>query len=99
MSLLSCHGFLKNKDSVAILKCPNRGFEYYFSKVFFFNCNRFKKGKLPSEIKDRIGSEVTDNSDKFMICSNTIPSTSNKLKNLLVNLSSNYSYIQKLFKD
>ena len=24
MNLLSCHGFLKNNDSVVILKCPNR---------------------------------------------------------------------------
>ena len=27
MNLLYCHGFLKNNDSVAILKCPNRMFE------------------------------------------------------------------------
>ena len=24
LNLLSCHGFLKNNDSVVILKCPNR---------------------------------------------------------------------------
>ena len=30
MNLMSCRRFLKNKDSVVILKCPNRMFEYYF---------------------------------------------------------------------
>ena len=27
MNLMSCHGFLKNKDSVVIIKYPNRMFE------------------------------------------------------------------------
>ena len=34
LNLLSCHRFLKNIDSVVILKCPNRMSEYYFNKVF-----------------------------------------------------------------
>ena len=40
MNLMSCRGFLKNTDSVAILKCPKGMFEYYSSKVFihfYFN--------------------------------------------------------------
>ena len=40
LNLLSCHGFLKNNDSVVILKCPNRMSEYYFNKgfvIFEFN--------------------------------------------------------------
>ena len=36
MNLLSCHGFLKNNDYVVIIKCPNRMFEYYFNKEFFY---------------------------------------------------------------
>ena len=32
LNMLSCHGFLKNDDSVVILKCPNRMSEYYFNK-------------------------------------------------------------------
>ena len=52
--------------------------------------------RLPSEIKDRIGAEVTDNSDKIMICSTTFPSTSNKMKNLLVNSSYHSSYTKKI---
>ena len=35
MNLLSCNGFLKNNDSVVILKCPNRIYEYYLNKRFF----------------------------------------------------------------
>ena len=96
MNLMSFHGFLKYKYSVVILKYPNRMFEYYFSKGFInFDCNKSNLEKLPYEVKDRIYEEVTDNSDKFMICSTTIPSTSNTLKNLLVNASSHSSYIQK----
>ena len=34
-----------------------------------------------------------------MICYTTIPSTPNKLKNLLLNASSHYSYTQKEFND
>ena len=34
LNLLSCHGFLKNNDSVVIIKCPNRMSKYYFNKIF-----------------------------------------------------------------
>ena len=34
LNMLSCHGFIKNDDSIVILKCPNRMSEYYFNKVF-----------------------------------------------------------------
>ena len=33
--MLSCHGCLNNDDSIVILKCPNRIYEYYFNRVFF----------------------------------------------------------------
>ena len=68
-------------------------FEYYFNKGFIIlNCDESNLKRLPSEVKDRVGVEVTVNSDKVMICSTTIPSTSNKLKNLLVNPNSHSSY-------
>ena len=71
-------------------------FEYYFIKWFsIFDCDKNNLERLTSEIKDRIGAEVTYNSDKVMICSTTIPSTSNTLKNLLVNSSSHSSYTKK----
>ena len=91
MNLLSCHGFFKKNDYVVILKCPNRMFEFYFDKrlIFYFDKNNLKR--LPSEIKDRVGVEVTDNSDIVMIYSTTITSTSNTLKNLVVSSSSHYS--------
>ena len=76
LDFLSCHGFLNNNESVVILKFPIRMFEYYFNKGFIvFDCDENNLEIIPSEIKDRIGAEVTNNSDKFMICSNTIPST------------------------
>ena len=34
LNMLLCHGFLKNNDSVVILKFPNRMSEYYFNKGF-----------------------------------------------------------------
>ena len=34
LDIFSCHGFLKNDDSIVILKCPNRMSEYYFNKGF-----------------------------------------------------------------
>ena len=30
MNLMTCHGLLKNINSVVILKCPKRMLEYYF---------------------------------------------------------------------
>ena len=87
---------MKNNDSVVTIKYPNRIFEYYLNKVFIiFACDKNNLEKLPSGIKDRIGAEGTDNSEKVMIFSTTIPFTSNTLKNLLVNASSHYSYTQK----
>ena len=64
----------------------------------FFIARMFLE-KPPSEIRDIIGAEVTENSEKAMICSTAITSTSNTLKNLLVIASYHYSYIQKLFND
>ena len=52
MNLMSCHGFLKNKYSVVILKCSKRMFEYYFSKgLTYFDCTIINLEKLPSEVK------------------------------------------------
>ena len=50
-------------------------------------------------MKYKIGADVTDNLDKVMIRSTTIPFTSNTLKNLLVNASSRSSYTKKEFND
>ena len=62
MNLMSCHGFLKNKYSAVILKCPKSMFEYYFSKRFIgFDFNKSDSEKLLSEVKDRIYAEVSDN--------------------------------------
>ena len=100
MDLISCHVFLNNKDTVVILKFPKRMFEHYFSKGFtYFDCTKINLEKLPSEVKDRIYAEKTYNSDKVMICSTTITSTSNTLKNLAVNTSFHSSYIQEEFND
>ena len=86
LNLLFCQGFLKNNESVVILKCPHRMFEYYFNKGFIiFNYDEIFKKRLPSQVKDIFCAEVTVNSEKFMICYTNIPSTSNTLKNLLVN--------------
>ena len=96
MNLMYCRGFLNNKDPVVILKCPKRMFEYYFSKGFtYFDCSIINLEKLPTEVKVIIHAEDTDNSDKVMICSTTIPSTSNALNNLAVNTSFHSSYIEK----
>ena len=93
--LMSCRGFLKNKDTVVILKCLKSMFEYYFSKIFtYFYCIIINLEKHPYEVKDIIYAEETDNSDKSMICSTTIPSNSNTIKDFLVNTSFHYSYIQ-----
>ena len=96
MNLMSCHGFSKNKDLVVILKFPKRMFEYYFSKGFsYFYCSIINLGKLPTEVKQIIHAEDTDNPYKVMICSTTVPSTLKTLKNLAVNTSFNFSYIKK----
>ena len=55
--------------------------------------------KFSNEVKDIIHAEDTENSDKVMICSTTIPSTSNTLKNLAVNKKFHSSYIQIEYND
>ena len=86
MNLFFCHSFLKNMNYVVILKFPKRMLEYYFSKVFnILECNYNNLAKILNDVKQRTNAEETDNSDKFMECINKIPSTSNTLKNLVVN--------------
>ena len=96
LNLLPCQGFFKNNESVVIIKFPHRMFEYYFNKVFIiFNCNENNLKRLPSLVKDRVGTEVTVNSYKIMLCYTTIPSTSNTLNNLLANSNYHLSYTNK----
>ena len=55
MKLLSCHGLLKNINSVVILKCPKSMLEYYFSKVFtILEWNDINLEKLPNDVKQII---------------------------------------------
>ena len=96
MNYMSCHSFLKNINTVVILKSSKRMLEYYFSKWFtILECNYNNLVKLTNDVKKRTNAEEANNSYKVMTCINTIPSTSNKLKNLVVNKSCNSSYIQR----
>ena len=50
--------------------------EKYFSTLFtLLECNTNNLEKLTNEVKDRIHAKETDNSDKFMTCTTTTPST------------------------
>ena len=93
LNLLSCQGFLNNNESFVILKCSHRMFGYYFNKGFIiFNCDEDNLKRLQYQVKDRVCAEVTINSGKVMLCYTTIPSTSNTLKNLLINSNYHSSY-------
>ena len=61
--------------------------------MFWFQYYKFEK--LTTEGKQIIHAWNTDNSDKVMIWSTTITSTSNTLQNLAANTSFHYSYIKK----
>ena len=64
-----------------------------FNKRFvIFDCGEVNLKRLPSQVKDIFGAEVAVSSDLVMLCYTTIPSTSNKLKNLLVNSNYHSSY-------
>ena len=62
-------------------------------------CNDNNLAKPPNDVKQRIHAEETYDSDKVMTCINTIPSTSNTLKNLVVNKSLHSPYIQTELND
>ena len=90
---MSCRIFLKNINYVVILKFSKRILEYYLSKGFtILEYNTINLSKIPNEVKYRIHAEDTDNSDKFMTCTTTINSTSNTIKNLVVNKISFFLY-------
>ena len=97
MNLMSFHGFLRNIHSIAIIKCPKRMLGYYLSKGFtLFDCDMINFSKLPNEAKVKIHGEDTDNSDKVMICSITILSTSNTLKNFTVDKKNSFLLYSKI---
>ena len=69
--------------------------EYYFLKGFgILECNFNNLAKLSNEVKPEIHAEEIDHSEYVMTCINTIPSTSNILKNFLWHKSSHSSYNQ-----
>ena len=52
MNLMSCHGFVKDKNPVVIFKFSKRMLEYYFSKRFtLFDCNTNNLEKITNEVK------------------------------------------------
>ena len=74
--------------------------EYHFSKGFdILEYNTHNLEKLTNEVKQRINAEETYNSNYVTTCINTIPSTSSTLKNLLLNQSLHYSYVQIKFSE
>ena len=100
MNLMYCHSFFKNINYVFKFKFPKRMLEYYLPKGFdTLECNVNNLAKLPNEVKQIIHAEETYNSDFVMTCINTITSTSNTLKNLLLNKSLHFSYIQREFNE
>ena len=100
MNLISCHGFLKNINYVVRLKFPKRMLEYHLSKVFtILECNDNNLEKPSNDVKQITHAVETDNSEKVMKFINTIPSTSNTLKNLVVNKHLHSSYIQRELND
>ena len=89
---------LKNNDSVVILKCPNRMSEYYFNKGFIeLECDEDQLKKLPLMVKERVGAEVKVNTDFVMLFYTTITSTSNILKNPVINSNYRSSYSTEEF--
>ena len=55
MNLIFCHGFLKNMNTVVILKFLKRVLEYYFSKGFtILEWNDNNLEKIPKEVEQRI---------------------------------------------
>ena len=93
LNFLPCQVLLKNNESVVILKCPHRMSEYYFNKGFvIFDCDEVNLKILPYQVKYRVSAEVAVDSDLVVLCYTTIPSTSNILKNLLVNSNYHSSY-------
>ena len=96
---MSCHGFLRNKNPVVVLKCPKRILESYFSKEFtLFYCNTNNLEKLKIEVKDRIHAEYAENYDKVMACINRTTPTSNTLSNMAVNESLHFFLYSKRIK-
>ena len=72
--------------------------EYYFNKGFVvFECDEEHFKKLPSEVKDRVGAEAAVDIDLVMLRFTTITSTSNTLKNLIVNSNYHSSYTTQEF--
>ena len=85
MNMVSCHGFINNNNSIVILKCPNLMSQYYFNKGFTeIVCGKEHLKKIPDLIKERVGVELSENTDLVMQCSTTITSTSTTLKNLYI---------------
>ena len=86
--------FGRTKNPVVILECPKSMLEYYFEKVITLSeCNVINLEELPNEVKDIIHAENTENSETLMICTTTIPSKSNTIKNLAVRKGFHSSFI------
>ena len=60
MNMLSYQGFIKNNDSIVILKCPNRMSHYYFNIGFTkLKCDEDYLKKIPKNVKERVGAVLT----------------------------------------
>ena len=74
--------------------------QYYFNIGFTeFKCDEEHLKKIPDLVKERVGAELSENTDLVIQCSTTITSTSTTLKNLYIGTQYHSLYSTNNYSD
>ena len=85
MIIISCHVFLTDKNSAAILSCRIIFFDYYVSKDLVRRDNNSSVlNNVPQRVKQIINAEQTYKNYFEMACYSAIPSAADTLKSITI---------------
>ena len=100
MNLISCHGFMKDKNSTVILLCCNWLMEYYLAKEFFILEHNSKNLSIvPNEAKQIINAINMHDSDFVMAFYTSINSVENTINKFHIVSDLNFGYIHNFYHD
>ena len=100
MNLISCHGFMKNKNSTVVLVCLYQLVNYHLLKGFvIIEYNSKHLISVPNEVKQRIHAIDKQKTDHVLVCHTEISSLANTLNILHAQSNFHTGYKQNLYND
>ena len=100
LNIVSCYGFIQDKNSTLLLTCRIKLVSHYLSRGFLIieQASQALKNFLMI-VQNHIHAIIMYDSDSIMICSTPIPSVSNTLKRIYLNGPLWYEFTSQYYNE